>query len=745
MSTNTIDSSRTKLVNFCPYGHESTASNQNKFTSSSSSSVGDLPLDVIIDDIEHQMNGHNHAIVGMTKQLEDIEICLSRQKKLPPRSLPFVRKSSYISMDDDDDGDDRNIAIGNTVKKENKSSSLSSSLEKQSILRMIQRTVAGTETRRNNINNDGPMISSTNFEIREIVPPSQVQNLRRNLKVQSQVPGGFPVAQELPPPPPREDFTFSSDERNTVSFGQTSQLNLSSAPKFRSSLTWDESVSSHHSGVSDDLISELENTDAGKTMFFHSRKAKYALICLAGILFLLIGILMGQWAQAQAGTRSQQPSQQQHQISDSPSTIPTTIDNAVLEEEKISASERSEVPVETLAPSIKASTTAPVTTPIKELVVIEGKTNPNASQSGFDYTANTNFLVGVYYYPWHGERFHNGGGYMRKELEPQHVPALGEYNDSDPAIIKEHMKMFRQANIGLLVTSWWGPNRVEDSNTKDIIMEHEDAGNLKIAIHYETTSRLGSGRDKLSNAKTDIKYMCENYFDHPNYYKIDGRPVLFLYISRKLHSVGTLEEALLTMRSTASKCGHNLYLIGDSVFEEAPDSNIPHVPFWYFDAVTNYDIYGSSGRPEGNVGTDRVDNYYRQQGEWKEQALREDCRYIPATSPGYNDRGVRMENDHPPLSRRITSTSKEGSLFHYQLQQAKKLADSKLDNMILVNSFNEWHEDTQIEPVVGDPSSEPFNFTKGLEYEGYGELYLDILGAATSKDKNLHHKFDYLL
>ena len=54
--------------------------------------------------------------------------------------------------------------------------------------------------------------------------------------------------------------------------------------------------------------------------------------------------------------------------------------------------------------------------------------------------------------------------------------------------------------------------------------------------------------------------------------------------------------------------------------------------------------------------------------------------------------------------------------------------------MVLVNSFNGWHEDTQIEPVVGEPSIRPFDFTKGLEYEGYGELYLNILVAATSND-----------
>jgi hypothetical protein len=315
-------------------------------------------------------------------------------------------------------------------------------------------------------------------------------------------------------------------------------------------------------------------------------------------------------------------------------------------------------------------------------------------QEGFqyDYTANTDYLVGVYYYPWHGNNFHNGDGYLRKELVPSHQPALGEYDDSRPEVIAQHMRWFRKANIGLLVTSWWGPNRLEDTNTKDVIMEHEDVGNLKIALHYETTGRI-KGSD-MSTARSDMQYLCEHYFDHPNYYHIDGRPVLVIYITRRLHNEGLLEEALLTMRSEASKCGHNLYLIGDQVFASAPDPDAPFVPFWYFDAVTNYDVYGSSGRPSPYANRTSVDSFYAEQQKWREQALKENCRFIPPVSPGYNDRAVRLENNHPPLSRRLSATDEEGSLFWYQLTKALPLVDPEIDNMILVNSFNEWHEDT---------------------------------------------------
>lgn len=363
----------------------------------------------------------------------------------------------------------------------------------------------------------------------------------------------------------------------------------------------------------------------------------------------------------------------------------------------------------------------------------------------YDYTANSAYMVGVYYYPWHGDNFHNGGGYMRKNLVPQQYPALGEYDDSDPAVIAEHMKMFRRANIGLLVTSWWGPNRLEDSITKDVILEHEHVGNLKVALHYETANRLGDKSNDFSQARGDIDYMCEHYFNHPNYYKIEGRPVLVIYISRVLETIGTLDQALLTMRSEAAKCGHNLYLIGDEIFASAPDPSVPHFPFWYFDAVTNYEVYGSSGRPEGHAGKQAIDSYYQDQAEWKKQAAIDNCRYIPAVSPGYNDRGVRLEEDHPALSRRLTVDAEEGSLFHYQLKHAKELVDPELGNLILVNSFNEWHEDTQIEPVaVGESADWPPLMTEGLDYVGYGNLYLDILGASTASAAN-GGIFDYLL
>lgn len=347
--------------------------------------------------------------------------------------------------------------------------------------------------------------------------------------------------------------------------------------------------------------------------------------------------------------------------------------------------------------------------------------------------------LGAYYYPWHADDFHRGDGYLRKSLDQK--PFLGEYDDRDPKVIAQHLEWSERANIELWVNSWWGPYSREDNTTREVILTHPDLldSDHKISLLYETFGRILEEEDySLYRVQPDMEFMCTNYFSHPNYFQIDGKPVVYIYLTRLLEDIGKLPGVVDIMRQSVKRaCGQEIYIIGDHIFGPPLPSVVEdaQAAFDMLDGVTNYDVYGSISKSVGSMGgylqQGDVQRYYElEQSEWKPIVNEHHCAYIPSVSPGYNDLGVRPEAKHIPLSRSLFGDV-SGSLFQTAVTSARTLVDSSASNVLMVNSFNEWHEDSQIEPVAGEPESVPFNLTYGLSYHGYGTLYLDILRSAT--------------
>jgi len=315
---------------------------------------------------------------------------------------------------------------------------------------------------------------------------------------------------------------------------------------------------------------------------------------------------------------------------------------------------------------------------------------------------------------------------LREKLVPVQLPELGEYKDSDAEVIKQHLEWCEYAGIGLWVSSWWGPGKMTDKTLKDHILKHPDLDDMKIALFYETSNRIKDFTD-VSNVASDIKYMVDNYFSHDNYYKINGRPVLFIYLTRVLSRNGVLKNTMDIMRAEASKAGFDIYVIGDQAFGNPPSSADKIA---LLDGITNYDVYGSSGG-KMYATQEKVDNYYTKMAGWREKAHSVNVSFVPATAPGYNDKGVR--DGHEPLSRKLTKDGAFGSLFEAMINEALTMTDEETGNLFMITSWNEWHEDTQIEPVKVAPATSKDNsssgqdYTAGVEYEGYGMRYLDIL------------------
>src|SRR5262245_44552364 len=210
--------------------------------------------------------------------------------------------------------------------------------------------------------------------------------------------------------------------------------------------------------------------------------------------------------------------------------------------------------------------------------------------------------VGVYYYPWYGP---NAGGHsyqtaMRMHTTPDaQPPALGTYNSSDANVIATHIDQSHQGNISMWSMSWWGPNSYEDRTIRNNILAHPRAGELKYAIHYESTGRLGTfDNPNFSNLVPDFQYLAQNYFNNANYFRIDGRPVVFIYLTRAYFNTQAGRDAVASLRQTMnSQFGVDPYLIGDDVF---PGQNsAQRAALW--DAITDFDVYGSALQSLGST------------------------------------------------------------------------------------------------------------------------------------------------
>ena len=130
-----------------------------------------------------------------------------------------------------------------------------------------------------------------------------------------------------------------------------------------------------------------------------------------------------------------------------------------------------------------------------------------------------------------------------------------------------------------------------------------------------------------------------------------------------------------------------------------------------------------------------VQDYYDRQTRWRDAAKANGCAFMPSVTPGFNNQVNRPQHftQYGPMSRRLKEGDKEGSLFKALIKNAVKLVDVDAGNILMITSWNEYHEDTQIEPLKkASKTKEPELYTRGLEYEGYGTKYLKIVKDETT-------------
>jgi len=121
--------------------------------------------------------------------------------------------------------------------------------------------------------------------------------------------------------------------------------------------------------------------------------------------------------------------------------------------------------------------------------------------------------VFAFYYPWYGtpESWDN----------ITHHPLLGFYDSNNDTIIEKHVNLSKEAGIDGFIVSWWGINHFTDNASVHIrnVCKQND---FKFTFYYEDTS-------SVNQTVNDIVYILNNYANSSAWYKIDDRPVIYIY------------------------------------------------------------------------------------------------------------------------------------------------------------------------------------------------------------------------
>jgi hypothetical protein len=292
----------------------------------------------------------------------------------------------------------------------------------------------------------------------------------------------------------------------------------------------------------------------------------------------------------------------------------------------------------------------------------------------------------------------------------KHQPLLGEYVSSDPLIMSKHIDWATGHGIDGFFISWSGYEEGDvkyfDSNLK-ILLNNPLASQIKIAILYESIGRLvnsnpGWNLDDERNIrilKSDYSYIAENYFSHPSYLRINGKPVIYFYEGKGVFAedIQDLYQKINEIRAyIKDKYGTDIYWISDHAHPLAdPSMKVFNTNInWgdvaiLFDSITSYGGYSKEfASPE--------DTYlsYLQQGfeKWYSFAKNNNMGFIPFAVVGYDPRYVSWgDKTAVPIER-------DPQKFYERL----RLASSYMDNtrILWIHEFNNFFENTQIEPTV---------------------------------------------
>lgn len=240
------------------------------------------------------------------------------------------------------------------------------------------------------------------------------------------------------------------------------------------------------------------------------------------------------------------------------------------------------------------------------------------------------------------------------------------YDSNDPALILQHLKMAERAGIDAFIVSWWGRGGSEDRAFRTALdLARAARSAVKFTIYYERVPSFFV--DPEGKVADDFRYLREQYAGHPSFLREQDKPVFFIY-GRALGQMKPEQWAAAVARIRSQG---PVLLIADrleagwlEIFDGLHEYNPVRQVLEKADMPARYRNTVALCRPRSKISSATV-------------------------IPGYDDSNIGR-------SRVLVADRETGGLYRRLWEAALEAGP----DWILITSFNEWHEGSEIEPSV---------------------------------------------
>ena len=288
-------------------------------------------------------------------------------------------------------------------------------------------------------------------------------------------------------------------------------------------------------------------------------------------------------------------------------------------------------------------------------------------------------LVGIQYYAWYGDGF--GAEHWHDTRKSGYVsdkPLLGHYSSSKGQTIEFHLELFDRMGLDYVIVNLHvdreGVNGLELISARHLLeIAHKRGSKLRFAIQIAPYTA-----DAVELERT-ILGLRQMFVSQPNYLRLDGMPALFWFWSSAfdgnkelLHSLAVATEGLCNIAlSLRLPRGSDERRATFGLFR----GFAPFSPLELADEKNWNKVWTEAYRGAEEAGME-----YR----------------IATISPGYDDRDLNDDQRSGNPYRLVPRN--DGETYRRTMTFVEDLTSEP--HLVIVSTFNEYHENTHIEPSL---------------------------------------------